>query len=29
MAVHGDLGHPYTPWTAAQAVFEQSQGASS
>ncbi len=29
MAVHGDLGNPYTLWTAAQAVFEQSQGASS
>ncbi len=22
MALHGDLGHPYTLWTAAQAVFE-------
>jgi glyoxylase-like metal-dependent hydrolase (beta-lactamase superfamily II) len=29
MAVHGDLGNPYTLWTAAQAVFEQGQGASS
>jgi hypothetical protein len=28
-AVHGDLGNPYTLWTAAQAVFEQGQGASS
>jgi glyoxylase-like metal-dependent hydrolase (beta-lactamase superfamily II) len=25
----GDLGNPYTLWTAAQAVFEQGQGASS
>ena len=29
MAGHGDLGNPYTLWTAAQAVFEQGQGASS
>ena len=29
MAVHGDLGNLYTLWTAAQAVFEQGQGASS
>jgi glyoxylase-like metal-dependent hydrolase (beta-lactamase superfamily II) len=29
MAVHGDLGNPYSLWTAAQAVFEQGQGASS
>ncbi len=29
MAVHGDLGNPYTLWTAAQAVIEQGQGASS
>ncbi len=29
MALHGDLGNPYTLWTAARAVFEQSQGASS
>jgi len=29
MALHGDLGNPYTLWTAAQAVFEQGQGASS
>ena len=29
MAVHGDLGNPYTLWTAAQAVFKQRQGASS
>ena len=29
MAVRGDLGNPYTLWTAAQAVFEQSQGAPS
>jgi hypothetical protein len=27
MARHGDLGNPYTLWTAAQAVFEQGQGA--
>ena len=26
---HGDLGNPYTLWTAAQGVFEQGQGASS
>jgi len=29
MARYGDLGNPYTLWTAAQAVFEQDQGASS
>ena len=29
MARYGDLGNPYTLWTAAQAVFEQGQGASS
>lgn len=29
MTSHGDPGNPYTVWTAAQAVFEQSQGASS
>ena len=29
MVLHGDLGNPYTLWTAAQAVFEQRQGASS
>jgi hypothetical protein len=29
MALHGDLGNPCTLWTAAQAVFEQGQGASS
>ena len=29
MVLHGDLGNPYTLWTAAQAVFEQGQGASS
>jgi glyoxylase-like metal-dependent hydrolase (beta-lactamase superfamily II) len=29
MAMHGDLGNPYTLWAAAQAVFEQGQGASS
>jgi glyoxylase-like metal-dependent hydrolase (beta-lactamase superfamily II) len=28
-ALHGDLGNPYTLWTAAQGVFEQGQGASS
>jgi hypothetical protein len=27
MVVHGDLENPYTLWTAAQAVFEQGQGA--
>ena len=27
--LHGDLGNPYTLWTAAQGVFEQGQGASS
>jgi len=27
-ALHGDLGNPYTLWTAAQGVFEQGQGAS-
>jgi exonuclease III len=29
MTLHGDPGNPYTLWPAAQAVFEQSQGASS
>jgi glyoxylase-like metal-dependent hydrolase (beta-lactamase superfamily II) len=29
MVVYGDLGNPYTLWTAAQGVFEQGQGASS
>jgi len=29
MAVHGDLGNPYSLWTAAQAVFEQGQRTSS
>ena len=29
MARYGDLGNRYTLWTAAQAVFEQGQGASS
>jgi hypothetical protein len=29
MVLHGDLGNPYTLWTAAQSVFEQGQGASS
>jgi glyoxylase-like metal-dependent hydrolase (beta-lactamase superfamily II) len=29
MALHGDLGNPYTLWTAAQGVFEQGQGAAS
>ncbi len=29
MAVHGDLGNPYTLWRTAQAIFEQGQGASS
>jgi hypothetical protein len=28
MVLHGDLGNPYTLWTAAQGVFEQGQGAS-
>ncbi len=28
MLLHGDLGNPYTLWTAAQGVFEQGQGAS-
>jgi glyoxylase-like metal-dependent hydrolase (beta-lactamase superfamily II) len=28
MVLHGDLGNPYTLWTAARAVFEQGQGAS-
>jgi hypothetical protein len=28
MDLHGDLGNPYTLWTAAQSVFEQGQGAS-
>lgn len=27
--LHGDLGNPYTLWTAVQGVFEQGQGASS
>jgi glyoxylase-like metal-dependent hydrolase (beta-lactamase superfamily II) len=27
MALHGDLGNPYTLWTAAQGVFAQGQGA--
>ena len=29
MVPHGDLGNPYTLWTAAQGVFEQGQGGSS
>jgi glyoxylase-like metal-dependent hydrolase (beta-lactamase superfamily II) len=29
MAIHGDLGNPYTLWTASQGVFAQGQGASS
>jgi len=29
IALHGDLGNPYTLWTAASGVFEQGQGASS
>jgi len=29
MVLRGDLGNPYTLWTAAQGVFEQGQGASS
>jgi glyoxylase-like metal-dependent hydrolase (beta-lactamase superfamily II) len=29
MVLHGDLGNPYTLWTAAQGVFEQGQGTSS
>jgi glyoxylase-like metal-dependent hydrolase (beta-lactamase superfamily II) len=29
MVLHGELGNPYTLWTAAQGVFEQGQGASS
>jgi glyoxylase-like metal-dependent hydrolase (beta-lactamase superfamily II) len=29
MILHGDLGNPYTLWTAAQATFAQGQGASS
>jgi glyoxylase-like metal-dependent hydrolase (beta-lactamase superfamily II) len=29
MVLHGDLGNPYTLWTASQAVFAQGQGASS
>jgi hypothetical protein len=29
MALHGDLGNPYTLWTTAQGVFEQGQGAPS
>jgi glyoxylase-like metal-dependent hydrolase (beta-lactamase superfamily II) len=29
MRLHGDLGNPYTLWTAAQAVFQQGQGRSS
>jgi len=28
MALYGDLGNPYTLWTAAQGVFKQEQGAS-
>jgi glyoxylase-like metal-dependent hydrolase (beta-lactamase superfamily II) len=28
MVLHGDLGNPYTLWTAAQGVFQQGQGAS-
>ena len=27
LVLHGDLGNPYTLWTAAQGVFEQGQGA--
>ena len=27
MALHGDLGNPYTLWAAAQGVFAQGQGA--
>jgi hypothetical protein len=27
MVLHGDLGNPYTLWTAAQGVFEDGQGA--
>ena len=27
--LHGDLGNPYTLWTAAQAMFEQAQVAAS
>jgi glyoxylase-like metal-dependent hydrolase (beta-lactamase superfamily II) len=29
MVLHGDLGNPYTLWTAAHGVFEQGQGAPS
>jgi glyoxylase-like metal-dependent hydrolase (beta-lactamase superfamily II) len=29
MDLHGELGNPYTPWTSAQAVFEQGQAPSS
>jgi glyoxylase-like metal-dependent hydrolase (beta-lactamase superfamily II) len=29
MVLYGDLGNPYTLWTAAQGVFDQGQGASS
>jgi glyoxylase-like metal-dependent hydrolase (beta-lactamase superfamily II) len=29
MVLHGDLGNPYTLWTAAQGVFAQGQGATS
>jgi glyoxylase-like metal-dependent hydrolase (beta-lactamase superfamily II) len=29
MVTHGDLGNPYTLWTASQGVFAQGQGASS
>jgi hypothetical protein len=29
LVLHRDLGNPYTLWTAAQAVFQQGQGASS
>jgi len=27
MALHGDLGNPYTLWAAAHGVFAQGQGA--
>jgi hypothetical protein len=29
MVLHGDLGNPYTLWTAARSIFEQGPGASS
>ena len=29
MVLHGDLGNPYTLWTAAEGVFQKGQGASS